>query len=762
MSANIKPIKNISKCSSYFQENLQGFQDYHQHSPVLSPPLRLGSLLSKVPQPQNELATPQAFQDFLQRKGLPIRNKDNPKSTKAFDIVLPDPKDLSLVWALRPDLRPQIQAARDEGLRQFLQVLETYATKMRRGAGGAEVVPGQGLETFCFDHGTARPVRGLTTMSLHRHIVTGNKTRDVNGNLGTLHSRELFRWATTAEAVYQQHMARSLGQMGFQVQRHQGHYRIEGITEPVRKAFSPRSQQIARAVRDHQGTSRRAFDVAAVSTRARKDTSQNLSDLMADWVRRAARYGLSAKSLEAFRMAGQHWQQPPMEIILRRAERQLEQKTAHFGTRHFLKAVFEEAIGTQHRTQDLQTAALARLQDRRRIHYLGEKQGEARYTTTATLRLEEELLARCQAMASRTSRPVSTATIEKVLRQRPHLQGESRRALQSILSAGDLSLLTGPPGVGKSTLAEGIAAGLKKSGYKQILAVSVSAQAADNLGKKAHINSVTVAKLLGSRELHFKGDLQRGWGSDLLHHIRMIGRAAVGKKTWKPPRTKFNKRTALIIDEASMLSSEAFHSLTRAAHKKGTRIILLGDERQLSSPGGVGGPFRHLQNMPDIPKASLTRIVRQNDPQARANVLDLWRGKVNQVLDRLREKGDLQVIRGGREAARQALIATWKKTAVARPKDHLILASTREEVKALNLAAQQARLEAGKLGLVLARTPNYKLRMGDRVRITRNNRKLGLFNGTLGTIDGLTFRGIRSCAWTMADAASWIEKPRRP
>ena len=295
--------------------------------------------------------------------------------------------------------------------------------------------------------------------------------------------------------------------------------------------------------------------------------------------------------------------------------------------------------------------------------------------------------------------------------------------------------------MGKSTLAEGIAAGLKKSGYKQILAVSVSAQAADNLGKKAHINSVTVAKLLGSRELHFKGDLQRGWGSDLLHHIRMIGRAAVGKKTWKPPRTKFNKRTALIIDEASMLSSEAFHSLTRAAHKKGTRIILLGDERQLSSPGGVGGPFRHLQNMPDIPKASLTRIVRQNDPQARANVLDLWRGKVNQVLDRLREKGDLQVIRGGREAARQALIATWKKTAVARPKDHLILASTREEVKALNLAAQQARLEAGKLGLVLARTPNYKLRMGDRVRITRNNRKLGLFNGTLGTIDGLTFRG---------------------
>ena len=78
------------------------------------------------------------------------------------------------------------------------------------------------------------------------------------------------------------------------------------------------------------------------------------------------------------------------------------------------------------------------------------------------------------------------------------------------------------------------------------------------------------------------------------------------------------------------------------------------------------------------------------------------------------------------------LLAEWgKETSL---KDTLILAGTREEVDWLNREAQQLRRDSGKLGAKPCVIGQREFFPGDRVIFGRNDRKLGVKNGTFGTL----------------------------
>jgi hypothetical protein len=92
-----------------------------------------------------------------------------------------------------------------------------------------------------------------------------------------------------------------------------------------------------------------------------------------------------------------------------------------------------------------------------------------------------------------------------------------------------------------------------------------------------------------------------------------------------------------------------------------------------------------------------------------------------------------------REEARDALIGRWDRGRIADPgATRIILTHTRDEVQALNGAARDRLRIAGAIGedvtIATERGPR-DFAAGDRIMFLKNERSLGVKNGTLGTVE---------------------------
>ena len=105
------------------------------------------------------------------------------------------------------------------------------------------------------------------------------------------------------------------------------------------------------------------------------------------------------------------------------------------------------------------------------------------------------------------------------------------------------------------------------------------------------------------------------------------------------------------------------------------------------------------------------------------------------------------MVRGhhGADAAKAALVAGWAAARAARPAaTHIILAHRRADVRDFNARARAVRRRARELGpdVALPTMDGTKpFAAGDRVYFLRNERSLGVKNGTLGTLLGIDGAG---------------------
>ena len=97
------------------------------------------------------------------------------------------------------------------------------------------------------------------------------------------------------------------------------------------------------------------------------------------------------------------------------------------------------------------------------------------------------------------------------------------------------------------------------------------------------------------------------------------------------------KQAIWIVDEAGLLSAKDAHKLLKKAQVQNTRVILVGDIRQLSAVE-AGNPFKSLQ-MAGIPTAYLEESRRQKTEALRAAVVCLNAGEQREGLGRLDQAG---------------------------------------------------------------------------------------------------------------------------
>lgn len=663
-----------------------------------------------------------------------VQNAGKGERKPAWDLCFSASKTVSTIWSQADAAtRQAIEAAHAASVRAACDYLEADAGWTRRGRAGAQRERA-GLVFALYEHGASR----LGDPQLHTHALLCNVGVRAEGTTGSLESKPVFQHKMAAGALYRAELAARLQQMGFPIERSGAFFEIAGVPQKLCDAFSRRRAQIKEQIKQRGITTAAGAAAAALATRtAKKAVSREV--LREQWQQIGQTFGFGETQVTRLLRSTQLHKKDTTPLF-RAGVAELLQGESHFTERVLLRFAAEAAPGTALGAADLQDGMKRFLAHEPTLVAIGP----GCYTTKDVLAVEQELLASAKrlhesgqhklppTMTKRAAQKAEKAA--SAAQQIPvKLSDEQRAALEYVTTQeGSLQLVSGMAGTGKTFFLSAAKSAWEEAGY-QVIGASLSGKAARGLQDGAGITSATVTRLLM--------DLDYDWKHTLGHHLWQLGRAAQGKKTWGPPeRMGLNRNTVLVIDEAAMLGSKMLNALLKAVEKAGAKLVLVGDAKQLQAIE-TGGAFLELQKR--FGAAELSAIQRQREAWAREAVKDFAEGRTAKALEAYAARGLLTVTKTRHDAMEQ-LLTDWKKAGgIERPEDSLIFTGLRAERAVMNRWAQQERKNAGKLGVRYVTVDGEKLHTGDRVAFSKNSKRLGVENGTLGVIEDISLLGSR-------------------
>ena len=224
-----------------------------------------------------------------------------------WDATFSAPKSVSLTALVGGDDR--VRAAHRDSVQVALEQLEHY-TQARIGGNHPPETTAKFIAAK-FEHDTARPVDGYVAPQLHTHAVVFNITERENGQARAIQPQSLFASQQFATAIYQSELTYRLTQLGYEITvGRSGAPEIKGYSQEYLDASSPRSQQIREYLERTGRTGKEAAEIAAHSTRDRKEV-HSPADVMAAHRKLAADFGYQADAVvHAARERLQHQEKP--------------------------------------------------------------------------------------------------------------------------------------------------------------------------------------------------------------------------------------------------------------------------------------------------------------------------------------------------------------------------------------------------------------------------------------------------------------------
>ncbi|MDH2170811.1 AAA family ATPase, partial [Sphingobium yanoikuyae] len=193
-------------------------------------------------------------------------------------------------------------------------------------------------------------------------------------------------------------------------------------------------------------------------------------------------------------------------------------------------------------------------------------------------------------------------------------------------------------------------------------------------------------------------------------------------------------RSILVVDEAGMIGTRQMERVFQEAEAHGAKVVLVGDPQQLQAIE-AGASFRAIAERHG--SVEISSIRRQAHDWQRDATRALATGRTHEAITAYGDHGHVHAAET-REDARRDLIERWDRDRIADPQaSRIILTHTNDEVRSLNEAAREQLQRAGELGRDVSLTVERGARSfadGDRIMFLKNERSLGVKNGTLGTI----------------------------
>ncbi len=282
-----------------------------------------------------------------------------------------------------------------------------------------------------------------------------------------------------------------------------------------------------------------------------------------------------------------------------------------------------------------------------------------------------------------------------------------------------VALLTGGPGVGKTTIVRFVASLAEAGGCKVALA-SPTGRAAKRLAEATERRASTIHRLL---------EFVPGEGT-FVHGVDKPLDAGL-----------------LIIDEVSMLDAALARRLVDAVHAP-TRLVMVGDPDQLPSVG-AGNVLADLIASKQIPVARLTQVFRQAEESL--IVTNAHRTLAGE-LPRLPERGDAQAdfyffpVEEDPVALAERLVEVVtdripRTFGLNWSEDVQVLAPMYKGPAGVDALNERLREALGAKGREVL-FGDQRWRTGDRVVQTRNDYERDVFNGDLGRIIRVDQEGV--------------------
>ena len=329
----------------------------------------------------------------------------------------------------------------------------------------------------------------------------------------------------------------------------------------------------------------------------------------------------------------------------------------------------------------------------------------ARYSTRDMVETERRMADAAERLSRTTTHGVSTATAEAAIDGADTLSDEQKAAIRHVTKAGSLAVVIGDAGTGKSFSMKVAREAWEAQGFT-VRGTALAGKAADELQAGSGIQSRTLASL---------------------------------EYAWKEGRDKLTKRDVLVIDEAGMIGSRQLGRVLDATEKAGAKVVLLGDHKQLAAIE-AGASFRAV--VQHVGASEITEVRRQRHAWARDAGQEFARGSVTAGLRAYDSRGHVRM-HNSRDDARKALASAY--VGDAGKGSQIILAHSNKDVRVLNEAVRDVRQRRGELGGAVrfqTERGGREFAVGDRIVFLRNDRDLGVKNGTLGIVERADHAGL--------------------
>jgi conjugative relaxase-like TrwC/TraI family protein len=462
-----------------------------------------------------------------------------------------------------------------------------------------------------------------------------------------------------------------------------GHWKIKGIPDAALAVHSKRSAEINQAVAERGFSTYGARAVAARETRKQKRHSA-VDDPVPMWRGELDAAGFAPRQLENdIEQAGVEYQRIRPRALSSRElsalaadvlgpEGTLSERKV-FSRRDVIVALAPHLYGRS--PAELDRVVSRVLRDPEAITLVGVPRASERAYSTATVLAAECSVEHAVArgiMAKGAASVTNEVADGALARQRQALGGPLRgahltegqaNAVKGITTSGrGVELVVGVAGSGKTTVMAAVRDAFEAGGYV-VVGTSTSGQAARTLGREA---GIAESRTLASLRWQIEHD-----------------------------RVALSPRHVVVLDEAGMAADRDIAFLLDEARLAGSKVVLVGDDRQLGAVG-VGGALGALIERHGGAVHALEHNVRQQNHAEREALTHLRAGDVSRAVEFYATSGRV-VTAPGREGALKEMVEAWSAD-VAAGKDTAMFAWRRANVAELNRLAREKMAAEGRLG----------------------------------------------------------------